>query len=447
MISDRPTIKTLIVDNLCYVYDTYSNYIFGVNNDTFYEIRELQKVGIKGYELLNKKTQAYDDVISLLNKNILKVSFIKEIKHFNTDNVPEMIDRCINHLILGVTNKCNFKCRYCHQAEGKVLSSKTMMEKDTAFQSVDYLFTHSKDAFEVTITFYGGEPLLNFELIRTTVDYAQIKFKTKNINFNMTTNASLLNEEAVDFLVKNKFDLLISLDGDDKTQNSHRRFLTDGEDTFSSVWKNVMYIKDNHPDYFKSNVRFNSVFLNDEDPENILRFFRENGISEAAVTTRRADMSGIDYYVSPISLYNIPEDNAVDNSIFKDYVERYSDKNLIPRIWHHNGPCIPAVRRLFVNADGELYPCEKVDSDCSSKLGTLEEGLDSRKVCELLNIGKLTEQECKKCWAARFCTICIHDCIDSGTISKAKKMKKCEQQKKNAVLFLRKYIKQWRHMK
>lgn len=446
MICDVPIIKTFVINDDCYVYDTYTNQILSVSHDTFLEICKLQKIGIEQYKASNRTDQQYNDVISLLSKGLLRTSFIDQIEHSYTMYLYEMVDRCINHLILGVTNMCNFKCRYCHQAEGKVLSSKKKMEMDTAFTSVDYLFDHSKDAFEVTITFYGGEPLLNFELIKLTVDYAINKFKTKNVVFNMTTNASLLNEETIEFLVKNRFVLLISLDGDYKMQNLHRRYRNNGEGTFNLVWKNIMRIKEKYPEYFNSNVSFNSVILQDENPENTLRFFKKNGISETAVTIRRADMNGIDYHVSSISLFGIPNDNIIDSSIYNDYLDRYSDKNHIPQIWHHNGPCVPAVRRLFVNADGEFYPCEKIDSDCSCKLGTLEEGINLKKAAELLNVGKLTEQECKRCWAARFCTMCVHDCIDDGSMSKAKKLESCELQKKNAVAFLRKYVEKQRSL-
>lgn len=139
------------------------------------------------------------DIMALMNKGLFRPSFINRIEHPDTRYMPEMIDRCVNQLILGITNSCNFKCRYCHQAEGKLLSHAKMMDSETALRSVDYLYEHSKDAFEVTITFYGGEPLLNFSLIKIVVDYAVNKFKTKKVVFNMTMNASLIDKVTADF--------------------------------------------------------------------------------------------------------------------------------------------------------------------------------------------------------------------------------------------------------
>lgn len=439
MIGDIPIIKTFASNKECYVYDAYTNRLLGVGKEIYCELCKLQKLGIAEYRKLGRTDRQYTDVIDLLDKGLFKSSFIERIEHPDAKYLREMIDRCINQLILGITSSCNFKCRYCHQAEGKGLALQKMMDKETAFKSVDFLYEHSKDAFEVTITFYGGEPLLNFDLIKSTVGYAVEKIRTKNIVFNMTTNASLINEEIADFLAANNFVLLISLDGDEKTQDKHRRYLKNGEGTFNSVWKNVLYIRDKYPEYFNSNVSFNAVVLQDENPINVLRFFKENNISETSVTIRRADMNGIDYYVSSISLKNGSDDERLEGEMYKDFFERLSDKKNIPPIWHHNGPCVPAVRRLFVNADGEFYPCEKIDSDPSCLIGTLNNGINIEKADVILNIGRLTEQECKSCWALRFCTICVHNCINSGTWSRFMKLKSCEIQKKNAVAFLKKY--------
>ena len=444
---DAPIIKPIIINNNCYVYDTYTNYILGVSHDIFLEVCKLCEIGISKYIASGRTDEAYRNVILLLDKGFFKSTFVEKIEHPDTKYLSVMTDRCINQLILGITNLCNFSCRYCHQAEGKLLSTKSAMDCATAFKSIDFLFEHSKDAFEVTVTFYGGEPLLNFELIKSVVEYASEKFKTKNVTFNMTTNASLLSDDTVAFLVKNNFDLLISLDGNPQVQNHHRRYLSNGADTFDSVWKNIMRIKDKYPDYFSSNVNFNSVILNDENPDDINLFFENEGISKDKVSIRRADMSGIDYSFSQIAAHNLSDTDILYNRIYKDYHEHYSDKSIIPKTWHHNGPCIPSVRRLFVNADGDFFPCEKIDGDSSCKIGSLSDGINIGKVNELLNVGKLSENECKKCWAMRFCTMCVHDCIDDGKISKEKKLEHCKLQKETAVMFLKKYIEEQRSLK
>lgn len=84
------------------------------------------------------------------------------------------------------------------------------------------------------------------------------------------------------------------------------------------------------------------------------------------MSVRKADMNGIDYYTSPIAFKNNSDATSLESEAYKDSLKHYKNKNVIPPVWHHNGPCVPAVRRIFVNADGEFYPCEKIDSDPSA---------------------------------------------------------------------------------
>lgn len=233
------------------------------------------------------------------------------------------------------------------------------MSESVAFRSVDFLYEHSKDAYEVIITFYGGEPLLNFELIKAIVMYSKNKFKTKSVSYNMTTNGSILNDDIISFLIEYDFSLLISLDGDEEIQNQHRKYLHDGGSTFDAVWNNVKTIKDNYPSYFNSNISFNSVFLRDESSENVFKFFESNGILKSMVNIRSADLNGIDYTYSLISLnenQNISE-NFQDK--FINILKSFNNKNRITKEWHHNGPCVPVARRLFVNAEGNFSHVKK----------------------------------------------------------------------------------------
>ena len=199
MSNHTTTFKAFPYAGQFYVYDANTNQLLRITKDIYLEICTLQKCGVADYRKQQRTTPAYIDTITLLNKGLFFTSFLKEIEHPDTNYLPEMIDRCINQLILGVTSACNFNCRYCHQATGKLLSKKSIMDKETAYRSVDFLYTHSKDAFDITITFYGGEPLLNFDLIKATVHYASNKFYTKSVSYNITTNASLMNAEIIHF--------------------------------------------------------------------------------------------------------------------------------------------------------------------------------------------------------------------------------------------------------
>ena len=104
---------------------------------------------------------------------------------------------------------------------------------------------------------------------------------------------------------------------------------------------------------------------------------------------------------------------------------------------HHGGPCIPGVQRLFVRTDGTLYPCERVNEDVDFfKIGTLDNGIDIAKVQAILNIGKVTEENCKNCWNIKNCSICGNQIEFTGDLTKEAKLKECAASCQNAFFDL-----------
>lgn len=433
-----PILKTFIVKNNYYVYDTYRNQILCISKELFREINTLQKVGIHKYL---KNPNSNQDVCTLINQGFFKSNFIKNVAHPDTRYVKELIQRGMNQLVLEVTSACNFKCQYCHQTNISNRNVKNMTF-EIAKRGVDLLYEHSKDANEIIITFYGGEPLINFDLIKSIVEYSNQKFLVKPLVYNMTTNASLISDEILDFLVNNNFSILISLDGDKKIQNVHRKFYIDGGDTFQVVWSNITKIKNRYPTFFKNNIRFNAVAMPDQCIDDILSFFSQNDILTSSVSISNADLSGMDYTSSPIMQkkreLELTASSFEDNYV--DYINKIKNKSLIMSSWHHSGPCVPAVRRLFISVDGNFYPCEKVDCNIACIIGNINYGLDLNKIIKILNVGSLTKDECKKCWALRFCSICVRQCTYDGDLSRMMKLDECKRQKENTLSFLKKYI-------
>lgn len=440
ILNDIPVLKTFIKDKNFYCYDTYTNQLLKVSKEVFLEICELEKVGTTNYKLNAKESIYSKIVIDLMDKGFFKANFIKEVVHPLTEHVACLLTRSINQLILEVVEGCNFRCRYCHQAADFKNSRKGKMYLNTAFKSVDFLLEHSKDAEGVSITFYGGEPLLNFEIIKQTVCYANSKFKTKKVNYNITTNASLLNKSIIDFFVENEFSLLISLDGPPEIQNYHRKYKRNGEETFNNVWKNVLDIKKRYNEYFSKFVRFNAVILPGEEPENVISFFEKNGVLKEAVDTNDADLTGIDFFAF---IYQNSETLKKGDSFKKQYsnfLKSFMIKSPIPTVWHHSGPCVPGVRRLFIATNGDFYPCEKIDKKSSCIIGSLENGIYEERVTRFLNIGTISSNDCKACWALRFCETCVKECITEEGISYEKKKLICKQIQKKTLTFLSEYI-------
>ena len=106
-----------------------------------------------------------------------------------------------------------------------------------------------------------------------------------------------------------------------------------------------------------------------------------------------------------------------------------------------SGPCVPGRKKVFVNVDGILYPCEKVsENSVNMKIGTVKDGFDIEKVREMINISRLTEKECKNCWAYRFCKSCIKEIEENGRFSSERRRNECANMLKVVEREMKEYL-------
>ena len=443
-----PVIKLLVYKNKYYLYDFGKNQILQLTEDVFKEIKDLQKIGIAEYRKINSSKKSYDKIITLLNRGYFKCCTVERISHYCTPYLDVMLDRFLQDLVLQVTQDCNFQCRYCLFAnDTKVERSHQQINMNyfTAQNSVDYLYNHCTDTNEVTIGFYGGEPFLNFDLIEHITKYVHKKFNSKNVRFLTTTNASLLNDNIIEFLIKNNFEVSISLDGDEDYQNSHRKFKSNGKNTFDVVMRNLKKIKEASPLYFRENVLFNPVIFNDENPEKVYSFYESINVHKDSININKANLNGIDYFDSPTMMFSNQTIGSVRNEMkYNSFVKKIEDNSIVPKHWHPNGQCAPGVRRLFVTVDGSIYPCEKIVENRAFCLGNINDvdKIDKPKAKEMLNSAAITQEECMKCWAFRFCEMCVSHCLNPATncLSKETKLLHCKNQKKQITEMMKSYI-------
>lgn len=247
--------KQFIFNNRFYFYEPYYNGLFEISDEIYSELLKLSKIGIIDYRKSQKKSNNYDSIITLINKGLIRESFISKIEHHYTNYLDTLLQRCINDITLQVTRNCNFSCRYCSFTNNKEIQrnhEKKNMSIKIAKKCVDFLYNHSFDTNKVNISFYGGEPLINYKLIYEIVKYSNAKFHSKKIDYSMTINGSLLTKEIIYFLIENNFKLSISIDGPKEIQNFHRKYSTNGGDTFDIVYSNIMLIKEINDDFFST---------------------------------------------------------------------------------------------------------------------------------------------------------------------------------------------------
>ncbi len=152
----------------------------------------------------------------------------------------------LSKLTINVANDCNMRCKYCWNHYGTYTGSPKLMDENTAVKAVDFLFNRSEDSKNLEIDFYGGEPLLNFDILKFCTEYAFKRAETENkkITFSIQTNGTLLDDGIIEYLEGRNFGIFMSIDGDSMYHDSVR-IEKDGTGTWSKVTSAARKILDN----------------------------------------------------------------------------------------------------------------------------------------------------------------------------------------------------------
>ena len=224
-----------------YVYDRSRDTVLRVDDE---EYKALEKLDCE--DLCYQSNSVFSKFHS---QGFFLKNPVTKIEHSDFKYVRYYTTRRIQHMTLQVTQNCNLRCGYCIYS-GAYKDQRTHTNKrmtwEMAKKAIDFYLEHSSDTKELSIGFYGGEPLLEIELIKRCIDYLDETVQGKEIEYYITTNGTLLNEEIFLFLSSHSFHILISLDGNKEEHDKHRRFLS-GEGSFNTIIENVRRIKEKYP--------------------------------------------------------------------------------------------------------------------------------------------------------------------------------------------------------
>ena len=436
-----PLINRFNVFDKKYVFDANTNAILPLNDRQWFLVEEIEKGEISG--------EAKELLDSFQKHGYFLEPDIQKIEHPETNAVKYYLDRKIQKLTLQVTQSCNLRCDYCFYSDMYETRPHAIkkMSFETAKKAIDYVLNHSVDEVNLNIGFYGGEPLLEMDLIDKCILYTREKSGAKNLSFTITTNGTLLTPEIYEQLAENDFAIMVSLDGPKPVHDSARRY-PNGRGSFDNIMENIVNIQDRYPEA-KDRIKFLAVAhpeSNDSCAEKLYTLddvLPEYGFNLSFVTEMYTDeeivygkeLSMVHTQVmTKLYLFMLGKlDGSKVSRLLLDKIGQLHTKHRflrrikkLPKVFHPGGPCLAGVHRLFVNVDGVFYPCERI-SELSDvmKIGDVDNGISAEKASTLNNVGKTTEEECKKCWAIQHCTLCAAFSDVLTGLSKEKRLKKC----------------------
>lgn len=333
-------------------------------------------------------------------------------------------------LVLNVTNKCNLTCTYCYEygedrlttGDGQQGTGKPKMTDDTARQSIDFLLRNCGDRPQVSITFFGGETLLNFPAIRAAVEYAEERAAAvrKRVHYSLTTNATLLTDEVVDFLTQHRFGITVSIDGDQHEQDRHRRFQK-GVGSFDVIAPRIRHLIATNKARQGRTLGARVTLTSGAAPAPATYRFltQELGFDEVGFAPVTAGL-GRDYALGEKGYQKLLREFG---ELADDYVaaaargEAHGFANLGDLLRElHQGvnkahPCGAGLGLLGVSTEGELGLCHRFVESKSHSVGNLATGIDEATRTTFLQKAHVDQKtDCTQCFARPLCAGgCYHE--------------------------------------
>lgn len=350
--------------------------------------------------------EAYEEISLLENEGILYSEgvSIQDIR-YNEDNV-------IKALCLHVAHDCNLRCNYCFASQGDFKGDRSLMSLEVGKKALEFLVKHSGSRRNLEVDFFGGEPLMNFEIIKKLVMYGKDLEKNynKHFRFTITTNGVLLDEDNMKFINEYMDNVVLSLDGRKRINDNMRRTITD-EGSYDIILPKFqkMVAKRGDKDYY---VRGTFTSYNLDFSNDVLHFY-DKGFKKISIEP---------VVTSPDKDYGIKEEHI--DTILKEYEKFSKDYINIKKkdddfLFFHfmidldQGPCI--VKRIVgcgagseymaVTPEGELYPCHQFVGDKKFKIGNVYEGITNNEIVkEFKNASVYNKEKCRSCWARFYCS-------------------------------------------
>ncbi len=360
--------------------------------------------GVTGKEL----EECYDDITELKKSGQLFADSRyaeKAVDFKNRNNV-------IKALCLHVAHTCNLNCSYCFASQGKYQGDRALMSFEVGKRAIDFLIENSGTRRNLEVDFFGGEPLMNWKVVKQIVKYARSieKEYNKNFRFTLTTNGMLLDDEVTEFANREMHNVVLSLDGRKKIHDSLRvDYQGRGSyDTIVPKFKSFVEKRGNLGYYMRGTYTHNNTdFTND------IFHMADMGFTELSMEP---------VVCSPDDPYALTEDDLPKlfeqyEILAKEMLKRKKEGR--PFTFYHymidleHGPCIykrvagcgSGTEYMAVTPWGELYPCHQFVGDTAYSLGDIWKGVTNTQLQDKFRkCNVFARKECDDCWARFYCS-------------------------------------------
>ena len=406
---------------LCVVVDVFSGAIHLVD-DVAYDIIALYETTEKeqivntlvekyAHENLSREEigECYDEITELKNDGKL---FSPDTFAPISNKLKEKTSGVVKALCLHVAHTCNLNCAYCFASQGKYSGERAVMSEEVGKRALDFLIENSGTRHNLEVDFFGGEPLMNFDVVKNLVAYAREREKEtgKNFRFTLTTNGVLIDDDVIDFANREMSNVVLSLDG---RKEIHDEFRVDyaGKGSFDKIvpkFQKLVEARGGKDYYMRGTFTHrNPDFVND------IRTMLDLGFDELSM--------------EPVVC--APDDPAALNEkdleiVMQQYEELASlmlerRRQGKPFTFYHymidlsGGPCIykrvsgcgSGTEYMAVTPWGDLYPCHQFVGDEKFKLGDIYNGVTNTELQnEFKQCNVYAHPECNDCWAKLYCS-------------------------------------------
>lgn len=455
-----PPYKAFSHEGEYFVYDTSNCVFFHIDEPTYDFLNLCLEYQFECAKKKFVEFNKYDDVtcesvfreVELLGKNgLFNIPGYSITDEVFEKQLEERYNSAWNKLELSLSEGCNLACKYCYCSTCRDIPSKGLMTENVARQAITWLFAMSGKSEQVSITFFGGEPLLNKPVLRFAIEYSQklAKLHRKKVFYSMTTNGTLLDDEVIGYIKRYNFGLMVSLDGP-KELHDNQCPTQSGEGSYDMA---VAGIKKLMARRRSVTVRCTMIHPLPRMLD-LIKFYEDFGFTRIVMgkATNPINPSGVDCDQSDIDEYfrqdkeelipwmleKLKRGETPKYFPYASFIKNQEEGKVSSKVSPFK--CGACRGTMTVGADGTLYPCHRFVGMRAWQLGSMETGPNYDKCKDFWRkYRNATKVKCEKCW---MWTQCKGPCpweIASGDGSFNNKVYFCnhiEHGLKNAVALL-----------